>query len=67
MDCCRNFGQTPEYWWQHLTLDRLRAMRKSLNQQPSLEQLAAAYLGYQAPAEGGVSLPLPEPMPLYEP
>jgi hypothetical protein len=67
MDACRDWGQTPEYWWSHLTLDRLRAMRKSLRQRPTLEMLAAAYLQYEAPAEDGPATELPEPMPLYEP
>lgn len=66
LDACRDFGCSPDYWEDYLTMDRLAAMNRSRLKRPPLEEFAMGYFGYEPPV---TSEPpeLPEALPVFEP
>ena len=69
---CRYFGGTPDYWFDALTMTRLKAQNKELHLRPPVEEFASSYFGY-TPAQDSegnndLSLDFPESeLPEFEP
>ena len=73
----RYFGQSPDYWEDHLTMRRLTAHRKVLARDPPAEFFLAAYFigrewwvpssrGQAAPPDADTQLPKSD-LPEFEP
>lgn len=64
MRAVRYFGQTPDYWWDNLTVPVLKGQNKELAIRPPLEEWAANDHGYVfKPEEHGGKAREPDVLP----